>query len=201
MAVRLSENVESEELEAEVKPFILDLGCNYGVAVESINLTLSMAPEGEGHRLIGSFPYRILAPCSRCLETVHLKGAAAFNVLYLPASQTGLEEMTVSSKSQYEIAYCKDDTIVLQDLVRQELHLELPAKILCRENCKGLCPRCGANLNDVICACPKQDEDGSLSALSPTLSFKLGDKTCLTRDDAIPSLAEIKDAPATLLRR
>ena len=92
MAVRLSDNVEPEELEAEVKPFILDLGRNYGVVVESTNLTLSMTPEGEGHRLIGSFPYRILAPCSRCLETVSLKGTAAFQLPSLfPARGRGLK--------------------------------------------------------------------------------------------------------------
>ncbi|MBF0477857.1 MAG: DUF177 domain-containing protein [Candidatus Omnitrophica bacterium] len=47
------------------------------------------------------------------------------------------------------------ETIELDDDIRQEILVGLPVKILCMENCQGLCPRCGKNLNQVQCQCKK----------------------------------------------
>jgi uncharacterized protein len=55
-----------------------------------------------------------------------------------------------------------DDFLVVGDmrfnldpLVREDLLLELPTKVLCKDNCKGICPQCGKNLNDGPCSCEK----------------------------------------------
>ncbi|MBM3211747.1 DUF177 domain-containing protein, partial [Candidatus Poribacteria bacterium] len=51
------------------------------------------------------------------------------------------------------IGYYTGDCIELSDDFRESLLLELPIRILCSENCKGLCPKCGQNLNDGKCDC------------------------------------------------
>ena len=70
-----------------------------------------------------------------------------------------------------------DDLIVVPDmmlditsLTLEDIYLSLPMKFLCREDCKGICPRCGANLNETSCDC-KKEIDPRLEAL---LSF-MGD--------------------------
>lgn len=64
-----------------------------------------------------------------------------------------------------------DDYIILPDLVldvdalaEEDLELDLPSKVLCREDCKGLCPTCGKNLNDGPCDC-KEPVDPRLAGL------------------------------------
>ena len=46
----------------------------------------------------------------------------------------------------------------LDPLVMEDIFLSLPAKILCNNDCKGICPKCGANLNDGQCSCPKSTD-------------------------------------------
>ena len=46
-------------------------------------------------------------------------------------------------------------SIDLTDAIRDALTLELPLRVLCKEDCKGLCPKCGVNLNTGSCSCPK----------------------------------------------
>ena len=54
-------------------------------------------------------------------------------------------------------------------LLRDDILLELPSKFLCKETCKGLCPKCGKNLNEGKCGCPEKEPDPRLAALSRLL--------------------------------
>ena len=54
-------------------------------------------------------------------------------------------------------------------LIRDDVLLELPSKLLCSESCKGLCPVCGKNLNDGNCSCKRHEPDPRLAALSKLL--------------------------------
>lgn len=58
----------------------------------------------------------------------------------------------------------KNRELDLDELVSEEVSLSLPSKILCKEDCKGLCPKCGANLNVKKCDC-KSDVDPRMAAL------------------------------------
>ncbi len=58
--------------------------------------------------------------------------------------------------------------------VREALILELPIKVLCREDCKGICRSCGANLNDGECGCPREGADPRWSALRKLIDRKGG---------------------------
>jgi uncharacterized protein len=62
-------------------------------------------------------------------------------------------------------AYFRDDLIDLGQLMREQFVLALPMKPLCLETCKGLCPQCGVNLNQVTCMCTRRWEDPRLSGL------------------------------------
>ena len=54
-----------------------------------------------------------------------------------------------------EYVVCEDSQLDLDELVRADLFLELPSKVLCTEDCKGLCGQCGRNLNFDSCECEK----------------------------------------------
>ncbi len=63
-----------------------------------------------------------------------------------------------------------DLTVELDEIVTSDILLSLPGKFLCSENCKGLCPKCGANLNNGECDCDKQSVDPRLAALKQLLN-------------------------------
>lgn len=62
--------------------------------------------------------------------------------------------------------YCLD----LDELAREDILLEMPTRFLCRQECKGLCPKCGCNLNHAECGCDLSQPDPRLAALRDLLS-------------------------------
>ena len=86
--------------------------------------------------------------CSRCLEPVSIPVKAEMDVVF--DRQPDPEDPDLYS---FEAS-----TLELTDAVRDALLLELPMRILCAEDCKGLCPVCGINLNKGTCTCQEGAE-------------------------------------------
>ncbi len=64
-----------------------------------------------------------------------------------------------------ETSYYENDTIDLNELLREQFYLALPMKPLCADGCRGLCPQCGTNLNTGRCDCAPAWEDPRLAPL------------------------------------
>jgi uncharacterized protein len=62
-------------------------------------------------------------------------------------------------------AFYRDGMLDIIELLREQFQLALPMKPLCTEDCRGLCPECGANLNHASCGCVPKWEDPRLAAL------------------------------------
>ena len=91
--------------------------------------------------------------CDRCLDPYKSPLAAEFRVfLTLPPGETEESEIELTQNDMF-IDFIMAEEIELDDIVREQLYLALPMKFLCREDCAGLCPSCGANLNRQKCAC------------------------------------------------
>ena len=58
----------------------------------------------------------------------------------------------------------------LDELVEEELILNLPSKNLCRKDCRGLCPKCGRNLNEGLCGCRSDTIDPRLEVLKQLMN-------------------------------
>jgi uncharacterized protein len=69
------------------------------------------------------------------------------------------------SEAETEIGYYQGDGMLLEDVLKEQILLALPAKQLCQANCKGLCPQCGKNLNLESCDCVITMPDPRWSAL------------------------------------
>lgn len=94
--------------------------------------------------------------CDRCAEK--LQKDFSFDVKKI------VVEKLQNEKDDDDYIVVKNRVLDLEELVNEEVSLNLPSKILCREDCKGLCAQCGANLNVSKCDC-KKDVDPRLSAL------------------------------------
>jgi len=95
----------------------------------------------------------VVHPCDRCLEPVHLKINGKIDALYLPEEkkfrQKHFEKSVELTELDNSFFYnSQDEFIDLEDRVIEAIIIEIPIKVLCKEDCKGLCPYCGLNLND-----------------------------------------------------
>lgn len=111
-------------------------------------------------RLEGKAHLTLLMPCDRCLEPVPVPFS-------LPLSEeldleTGDEE---GAEEQEEHPYIQEYLLDVDQLITNELMVNLPMKVLCREDCKGICPRCGQNLNHGDCGCDRVAPDPRMVAI------------------------------------
>lgn len=90
--------------------------------------------------------------CRRCLRPVEAAFAAPVEAVYSTA------EDIADDPGVYRLVE-PVNAIDLTDAVREEVALTAPAWMLCREDCAGLCPRCGADLNEGPCACARSREN------------------------------------------
>lgn len=93
----------------------------------------------------------IEAPCSKCLEPIRHKVDLHLKTVYLPALP-GMSGNLEAERSSSDTGYYRN-IIRLGDYIVSELGLSLPLRFICSEECKGLCPGCGVNLNREECRC------------------------------------------------
>jgi uncharacterized protein len=134
--------------------------------VAPVHLVFEIHKDKDTFRLVGNVDTELELACSRCLESYRFPMSAAFDLRYLPASSAvvaeGEHEM---DEEQLEISYYRDDQIDLNELLCEQFYLALPMKPLCREDCGGLCPQCGTNLNTSTCGCAPTWDDPRFAVL------------------------------------
>lgn len=144
---------------------------NECLVLEKPDMDLTLENKGDQKvelKLIGWL--KLALPCDRCLEetavTVELNVQTDIDMkeaLHTEAlSDTELEAERERLENQTFVESHQLDT---DKLVQQELLLRVPAKILCKEDCKGICYQCGKNLNYGACDCKEEPKDPRMAAI------------------------------------
>ncbi|QJA05491.1 DUF177 domain-containing protein [Thermosulfurimonas marina] len=94
--------------------------------------------------------------CDRCLEEFVWQVDEDFEVEFRPQASAPLREETQLTREDLEVIFFEGDEVPVGELVREQVILSVPDKRLCREDCRGLCPVCGKNLNTGECGCPRR---------------------------------------------
>ncbi len=130
---------EGRRLELEVSAEPLQLGGErYEVAPDPVSVRVDVSrTTGDGYALRLAFVARLVGPCMRCLS----QAAPQFEVQAREFDQPGTGE-------ELESPYLRDGVLDVRAWVRDALALAVPAQVLCRPDCAGLCPVCGADLNE-----------------------------------------------------
>ena len=110
--------------------------------------------------LDGSAKLSLMIPCSRCLELVKVPFSLTLERTF-DMNRTDEDRVKDLDEQPYLQGYNLD----VDQLVRDELLLNLPMKVLCNEDCKGICNRCGANLNYETCDCDRSVPDPRMSVI------------------------------------
>jgi uncharacterized protein len=127
-----------DEVELELEPFELG-GQRYLPVPEKVPAALAISKATTGTVFELAFTARLHGPCFRCLEDA---------VLELPITGREYQATNPDGSDELQTPYLENDQLDLSAWARDALALELPDKILCREDCAGLCPTCGKNLNE-----------------------------------------------------
>jgi len=107
----------------------------------------------------GHLRLKTSGPCARCLADTPLDLDQELDLFFLPESRA-LAEHDDEEGAELEdrdlvVSFYKGDLLDLGSMVREQVLLAQPMKRLCRPDCKGVCPTCGADRNLTQCGCPK----------------------------------------------
>lgn len=121
----------------------------------------------DGILIEGDLRYEQTMACDRCLEPTALPAHERFQLLAVAA----LEEPEAVlerelEKDELDVVGIEGEEIDTDPLVVEQVRLNVPMKPLCSEQCKGLCPRCGSNLNEGPCHCRGAEVDPRWAALA-----------------------------------
>lgn len=149
----------------------LDLGDSAGLweGAATVRAAMHLERSGRGVVIGGSFVGGLSLVCGRCLEPFPFEAEDRFD-LYCEVPAAGpVDEERALAPDELDVTYLEEGQINTDQLLRENLLLSLPLQPLCREDCRGLCPRCGANLNHGPCGCAPPAADPRLDALRKIL--------------------------------
>jgi uncharacterized protein len=133
--------------------------------------TLSLSSDGRSLSLRGKVSGVFSTECARCLSVADFTVSTELSDEWLISGE-GSEELEDISESGFLLD--DGDTLDLAEYVKQALVEEIPLRVLCQSNCRGLCPNCGVNLNERDCVCAEPDVDPRLAVLGRLLHNKGG---------------------------
>lgn len=127
----------------------------------------SASRRGEEVRLRGSIKTEIELLCDRCLAPNRSPLEIEFDTRFIPqAAAVGETDNVELLTEDLGLSAYEGDSVDLDELVREQILLALPTRHLCRDDCKGLCQKCGADLNAGECSCEKGETDPRWAALA-----------------------------------
>ncbi|MGB8455013.1 MAG: DUF177 domain-containing protein [Anaerocolumna sp.] len=165
MIINLSEimsvkgHVEHIQAPIELENFCME-GIEYPFASKSfVDLTISQVGNRKV-KICGEAKLSLLIPCNRCLEDVE-----SWFELKISQDLDFNQESEDRIKELDEKNYISGYNLDVDLLVYNEMLMDFPMKVLCDEDCKGICKVCGTNLNKGSCNCDNTDSDPRMSVI------------------------------------
>lgn len=115
--------------------------------------------------IAGTITSKVEIDCSRCLIPIEKDLAIGFDVSYVTADDFGEGKSLEIESDDLDTDVFSGDSLDLKEVVREQILLNLPTQLFCKEDCKGLCQKCGANRNLLDCNCEEKEIDPRWSAL------------------------------------
>lgn len=134
-------------------------GNAYPVEKQS-EIALTFTNTGSGSLLMeGNFSLTLLMTCDRCLQDVTVPLTVEFS------HQVNSPEKEKDTQEEEEQSFMSGYELDVDVLINNEILINMPVKVLCREDCKGICPVCGKNQNDGECGCDTFVPDPRMAAI------------------------------------
>jgi uncharacterized protein len=175
MLIRVRElELQKLEFDENYQPGAIELGPDFRqIGPLQSDGRAELVVEHRGHhqnvediRVVGKVVVRLEFSCARCLAPVGEDVNTSFDLIYRPLGVDRRADEVSISEAETEIGYYQGEGLLLEDVLREQVLLATPVRALCREDCKGLCPQCGLNLNVEQCHCEPHLRDPRWDALN-----------------------------------
>lgn len=138
---------------------------------KSFSVHMELTSVGNDIEVFGNFDADVSFSCDRCLADSGLNLKENFHYILIP-KKTSETDVIEEEEEETELLYFDSDEIDLTEIAIEQLMLSMPYKLLCKDDCKGICQGCGANLNTESCKCSKNNKDTVLAKKLRTLKNK-----------------------------
>ena len=147
-------------------PGSIDYGISEVRQAEPLEVTATAELLDGQIRIAGELETKIEMVCARCLEAVIEEIHRDFDLFYQPLSKVTRQEEERLKDDETEIGFFEGEGLFLADVLKEQVLLSLPMKVICQSDCRGLCPSCGANLNHEECRCETHSSNPRLAPLA-----------------------------------
>jgi len=113
----------------------------------------------------GTVDAEVFVDCTRCLVPVSRKFEILFDDIFVDPADEPVDAEIILAPDALDESIAIDGKIDLAEVVREQIILALPDQVYCKDDCKGLCPKCGSNRNLIDCRCIEEEIDPRWSAL------------------------------------
>ena len=147
---------------------------------ESIDTDIVLSPASARLRIdkagaevmvTGDLRAEIKLTCSRCLKEFNRNLTVPVNVVYHSIEELKDEAHLNEVRSEeLDLDFYSGEELDLLDLMKEQVELNLPMKPLCDDACKGICPKCGTDLNVKSCTCSVKDIDPRFESLKKLIT-------------------------------
>lgn len=110
-------------------------------------------------KVSGRLTAHLQIECDRCLKFVEFPVDAPFSVQYVTEEDERAQHAVELTEEELNFIVFDGDALDIDELIAEELQLAVPAHVLCKDDCEGLCPVCGLNRNTVDCGCETPEVD------------------------------------------
>ena len=117
---------------------------------------------------------RVQVECDRCLKLIELPVDSSFKLEYVTQEDYQAQQAVELTEDDLDLTVFDGEVIDIDALVTEEILLAVPDHILCKDDCKGICPRCGADRNSVDCGCETAEVDPRWAGLKELVNGKTG---------------------------
>ena len=146
---------ETESIPFDLGPFSEQSEEN-GILVSSLRFFGEAKSQSDSIYLAGTVTGTLTAPCARCLTPVERLFSADIRFAVVTSEEESEEEVLLAEGQKIDLISLMQETVITY----------MPMRLLCKEECKGLCPKCGKDLNTEDCKCEHKEIDPRLAGLA-----------------------------------
>jgi uncharacterized protein len=133
--------------------------------VHPVNVVLNLNRHPDHTRIIGKIEGSLEVSCHRCLGRFRLALDEAVDIYLIANERAPKAEEKELAPQELVYEFFDGEVIEVDELVAEQIFLTLPVKMLCSQDCKGICPGCGANLNEEVCGCKANSRQSPFAKL------------------------------------
>ena len=133
--------------------------------VEPVKVSGSVRVTAAEVLVNGHIETRARVECDRCLQPVELQVKTDFDLQYITGGAYESSDAAELNQEDLTVSVFDGETIDVDEIVKEQILLAVPTRMLCRPDCKGICPDCGIDRNTGDCACGNEEVDPRWAAL------------------------------------